>query len=735
MKRHIKILIAALALMVATSSCIKDLDVQPLDPKLMTSDKVFSTPAAYLQALAKIYASYAVSGQQGPAGNPDISGIDEGFGNYLRQYWNAQELSTDEAVISWNDATIKDFHWHTWAPNDVFIAALYSRIFFTIAISNEFIRVSEGKTEGDIPRYQAEARFIRALSYWHAIDLFGSTPFVTEKDKPGAFFPEQIKRDALFSYIEAELKDIETKLGPPRFSYGRADQAAAWMLLAKLYMNAQVYIGQPKYTEALVYINKVIGAGYTLAPDYQNNFVADNHTSPEMIFAINFDGEFTRTYGGMVYLIHAAIGGSMPPAQFGVGGGWGGLRTTSAFVRKFYPNAANGFTPPTTMMSFVPEVQFPVIYVPGGYQQASGYGNNWDPSNTTTVLASVNSDNNYEGYIYFADAGSQFKFTAGPNWDTNWGDDGANGTLEPNGANIVAAVAGYYKINVNLNNMTFTMVRTHWGVIGDATANGWNSDQDLTFNPTTKLWTARLELTGGNKFIKFRANDGWDINYGDDGLNGTLEAGGANIPIAQTGTYQITLKLNKPLYTYTIERLSWDKRAMFWTDGQSLEIVDIGQFTEGWAITKFKNVNKNGSAAIRPHPDFVCTDYPMFRLADAYLMYAECVLRGGTGGTAGQALTYMNALRTRAYGDAGGNITSGQLNLNYILDERARELYWEGHRRTDLVRFGQFTSGTYQWPWKGKVAAGKATEAFRDLYPIPSADLGANPKLKQNPGY
>lgn len=724
MKKYLKISMAALLLAVVTASCIKDLDVSPLDKNVSTSATVYDSPEAYIQGLAKLYASFAVSGQQGPSGMPDIRGIDEGFSNYLRQYWNAQELSTDEAVIAWNDATIKDFHWQTWSPNDVFIQAVYSRIFYTIAISNEFIRVTNGNADADIQKYNAEARFIRALAYWHALDLFGNPPFVTEDDLPGAFFPRQTNPTELFAYIESELKAIEDKLGAPRFEYGRADQAAAWTLLAKLYQNAPVYIGQDKNAECLAYCEKVINAGYQLAPVYQNNFMADNNTSQEIIFSINYDGEYTRSYGGMVYLIHAAIGGTMPAADFGVGGGWGGIRTTKALVQKFYPNVTSAglYSSPKPRKH---KADYPVIYVPGDYQEPT-----WDPANSTQ-LASVNSDGTYEGYIY-VEAGKQFKFTDGPSWDVNYGDDGMDGTLEAGGANIAPAETGYYKLNVNLNDLTYTMVKTEWGVIGDGTAGGWDTDQNMTYDPETKLWSAMLDLTAAT--IKFRANDGWDINYGDDGPNGILEAGGANIPVPEAGTYVITMKLGTPDYTYTLERTSFDSRAMFWTDGQSLDIVDIGQFTEGYAITKFKNVNADGSPAVRPHPDFVCTDYPMFRLADIYLMYAECVLRGG-GGNAGTALDYVNQLRTRAYGDSFGNITSGQLTLDFILDERARELYWEGHRRTDLIRYNKFTTADYLWPWKGRTPEGTATGSFRNLYPIPSADLGANPNLKQNTGY
>jgi hypothetical protein len=124
----------------------------------------------------------------------------------------------------------------------------------------------------------------------------------------------------------------------------------------------------------------------------------------------------------------------------------------------------------------------------------------------------------------------------------------------------------------------------------------------------------------------------------------------------------------------------------------------------------------------------------MFRLGDAYLMYAEAHLRGG-GGDRAQALAYVNALRERANGNTSANITDDQLSLEFILDERGRELLWEAHRRTDLVRYGLFTGGGYLWQWKGGILAGRATDTYRDLYPLPASELTTNPNLTQNPGY
>jgi hypothetical protein len=193
------------------------------------------------------------------------------------------------------------------------------------------------------------------------------------------------------------------------------------------------------------------------------------------------------------------------------------------------------------------------------------------------------------------------------------------------------------------------------------------------------------------------------------------------------------MKLGTPDYTYTMIRKSYDHRALFFTDGQTLEIDKIqDNFIQGWAFAKFKNVTSTGAGGSAT--DYVDTDFPLFRLADVYLMYAEAVLRGG-GGTNSKALELVNALRTRAYKDEAGNITSSDLTLDFILDERAREMYMECTRRTDLIRFGKFTSASYLWPWKGNVKEGVGVDDKYNLFPIPASDIGANPNLKQNPRY
>ena len=614
-------------------SCEDELDKQPVTE--LTESQVFADPASYKEFLARVYAGLAVSGQEGPAGRPDIRGIDEGFSNYLRQFWKHQELNTDEAIIAWNDGTIHDLHNHVWTPANEFIRAMYDRIYFQIGITNQYLRETteeklnergvEGDLRAEIQVFRAEARFMRALSYWHAIDFFGpNIPFVDEEDPVGNFFPEPGEGTEIFNYIESELLAIEPLLVSARQNeYGRADQGAAWMLLAKLYLNAEVYTGSPRYADALNYVERVIGAGYTLVDNYNYLFLADNDfngAENEIIFPIRFDGLSTIGFGGTTFLTHAPVGGKMDPAKFGINGGWGGIRTTKNFVFQF------------------------------------------------------------EGGV-----------------DT--------GTLNDQIGPV-----------------------SQWGLVGSATANGWDGPDMNMHESGADQYGIYANLVAGE--MKFRFNNDWGVNLGDNDTDGTLEPGGTNIPIPSDGLYYITL--NTANNTYTISE-SGDSRENFFTEDQNLEIEDPFTFTDGYAVEKFRNVDVNGNQGSDAGGDFVDVDFPMFRLADAYLMYAEIFLRGG-GGSASQATTYVNMLRERAYGSPAGNITATDLTLDFILDERSRELHWEAHRRTDLIRFGQFTTSGI-WPWKGGVKDGKTTEAFRDIYPIPSTDIIANPLLKQNEGY
>jgi len=260
------------------TSCNKDLDRTPTNET--TADAAYSSAEGYKQALAKVYGSYALTGSSGP-NSTDLGGIDPGTSDFLRLYWVAQEITTDEAMIIWSDPGLPEFHNLNWSSSNVMLTGLYNRCLYQITVCNEFIReASDGKlssrgitgTAADSVRfYRAEARFLRAFQYWVVMDLFANPPFVTETDPIGSYLPKQISRANLFNYIESELKAIEGGMIAPRQNeYGRVDQAAVWALLARLYLNAEVYLGQGngRFTDVLNSSKRLAGSvarsGFTL---------------------------------------------------------------------------------------------------------------------------------------------------------------------------------------------------------------------------------------------------------------------------------------------------------------------------------------------------------------------------------------------------------------------------------------------------------------------------------------
>jgi hypothetical protein len=294
------------ALMV--TSCVKDLDVTPQDPTKILAGNLGDDPVYMKMALGKIYASFIISGQ-GANGGDDIAASDGNFFTTMRALWNLQEITTDEAICAWGDVGIADLNTQTWSPSNPFLTALYQRLALSITYANDFINNATLYGGADADRYIAEARFLRALAYYWAIDLFGQFPFTTEEDGVGKFFPEIGTRTEIFNYIESELKAIENTLGEPKFSYPQADQAAAWMLLAKLYLNAEVYTGTPRWADCKTYCDKVISSNkYSLATNYRQNFSADNdgRHNPEMIFAWEQDGINVQGYVGTTFIIESS---------------------------------------------------------------------------------------------------------------------------------------------------------------------------------------------------------------------------------------------------------------------------------------------------------------------------------------------------------------------------------------------------------------------------------------------
>lgn len=203
----------------------------------------------------------------------------------------------------------------------------------------------------------------------------------------------------------------------------------------------------------------------------------------------------------------------------------------------------------------------PILWVPGSYQPASGYGTEWTQADAPQLLASGVGESDFEGYVYFAEAMTNpdeqgFKLSTQDNWDgTNYGMGADAGTLAADGSNIISD-AGYYLVRANTETLTYTLTNTDWGLIGSATAgvtggDGWVTDADLTYDEEAKTWSITIEL--GDGAIKFRANDDWGLNYGDNDADMSLEEGGADINVT-AGNYTITLDLSNPrAYTYTLQ--------------------------------------------------------------------------------------------------------------------------------------------------------------------------------------
>jgi hypothetical protein len=630
MKNTIKYISILLIVLLGTS-CHKDLDQAPIDPDSFTQNDVFANANQAKGALAKVYASLALTGQQGPAGQPDISDIDEGFSQYTRMLFNLNELTTDNAVVAWGDAGLQDLHGMYWAAGNDFTDAMYYRLAQVVSFANSFIENAANLDDNaEVKSYIAEARFIRAFAYYNLMDLYANVPLVTSVSTE---LPTQSNRQEIFNFVEAELLAIQNDLKTSGSNeYGRVDQVAAWALLSKLYLNAEVWTGTARYNDCVTFSENVMNSTYTInttdvngnGSAYDELFLADNSTNGaqnEFIFALNFDGLHSQTYGGTTFLIHASIGGSMNAADYGVNGGWYGLRTTKNLVNQF--------------------------------------------------AVDINA------------------------------------------------------LNTSLGTLS------DWGLVGSATPNGWGSTDDIElYETSTNHYALYVDLLAGD--LKFRYDENWGQNYGDDGADGTLDSGGANIAIASPGTYYVTMDLDN--MTYTITPFSSDKRGMFWKDGQNLEITDITQFTDGYAVTKFRNIDSQGNQGSDTSGSFADTDLPVIRLAEIYLNYAEAVLRGGGGSTA-TAVDKINELRQRAFGNNGGDITSSDLDLDFILDERAKELYWEGQRRTDLIRYDRFTTNAYLWPFKGNDPAGISVDNYRNIFPLPTNILSINPNLQQNSGY
>ena len=551
------------AVLTGTTSCVSDLDQYPHTET--TSKDVYTSLANYEAVLGKIYAAMVTSGQGKGGDNKDMESVlNKGAGfDYMRMFINMQECGTDEFASTWlTGEQTTGLTYLSWDANDAWVSDMYYRIYYNIALCNEFLRNANsanfsGADAEKMKEYKAEVRFMRALFYYHALDFYRNIPMVTENDPVGSYIPPRYTPQQTFDYIESELKDcVGDMLPASTCPYGQASQGAAYTLLAKLYLNSEVYTGVDKYAECKEAYEKVMDMGYSLESDYSKLFNADNDKrTNEIIFALPVSAEHIVSWGSSTYLVCGQVSlsnANQNVADYGVTAGWSEFRLRPEFVDKF----------------------------------------------TQT-----------------------------------------------------------------------------------------------------------------------------DIDGGDDG----------------------------------------DKRCKFFTNGQSKDISSMTTETAGYLSEKWSNLKDDGITAASNTADAgVETDFPLFRLADVYLMYAECVVRckdandkpldwdpwnGGINindqtvieSRKKGAIYWINLLRERAYGkDENGNprgqvwkenFSSKEAFLQFILDERARELYHEGYRRTDLIRYGQFTTNKYIWQWKGGVHDGQAVDSKYNIYPIPNTELTANPNL------
>lgn len=355
MKRNMKHIawIAAGASMLFTA-CIGDLDTLPLNPSDSTSETVYGADeSGYIAGLTKLYFNF-VSNE-----TTDLQVSDAGASELVRAFWTVQEVTSDACKCAWeNDAWVRAMNTNTWsdADNDA-TYAVYVRTLQGIAYTNEYLRQTASDRLSDrgvsselaakIQGFRAEARFLRAYFYWMALDVFGDVPFTTENSPfGGGVNPKQASRKDVFDYCISELTALAADNSPmpaARSNYPRADKGAVLGLLARMYLNAEVYTGTPMWQEAKDACEDIFTMGYSLCPEYTDLFRGDNGENPEalneVLFGISYDAEQTQSYGGTSYLTLAAIAAtdvSSPQMINGVNNGWGGIRVPYEYVEKYF---------------------------------------------------------------------------------------------------------------------------------------------------------------------------------------------------------------------------------------------------------------------------------------------------------------------------------------------------------------------------------------------------------------
>ena len=382
MKKIIYILTA-----LALTSCINDLDTLPLNKTEPISEYVYGTDeTAYLKGLSRLYFQFVSNDLT------DLQQMDGGASEIIRAFWSVQETTTDAAKCSWeNDAWVRALNTNTWTDvqNDA-VYAVYVRTLQGIAFVNEYLRQTAPARLNDrgvpaelaarIEVFRAEARFIRAYLYWMAIDCFGDVPFTTENSPfGGTYFPKQASRSYIFDYCISELTYLmsdESPMPEARAEYPRADKGSVAGLLARMYLNSNVYTGVERWAEAKAACEAVFDMGYSLCPDYAALFRGDNGTNMqvrgEMLWAIGYNAEKTQSYGGTSYILSAALASTDITDQSRPNGqrnGWAGLRVPYEYVSKYYGVSGQDYETGTYQ---VDDKRGEVFYIKGRSESMDG---------------------------------------------------------------------------------------------------------------------------------------------------------------------------------------------------------------------------------------------------------------------------------------------------------------------------------------------------------------------------
>lgn len=352
-------------------SCTGDLDQEPRDPNNITAPEFAENPLEYLSGvMGKCYSGIAVSGQGGPNGDSDISGLDGGTSQWSRALFMMNEFTTDEVCWIWADVGVFDLCTGTWGSGNANIFGTYSRLYTHIAICNDFIRLvnSAGQygismtadEQKQVDQFVLEARALRALSYYYVIDLFGNAT-VAWDDMPYGETPAQTTRAELYNKVVADLEDVLAAFSDDKPIYGRVGKDGVEALLCRYYLNAEVYTGTAAYDKCWQHAQNIIGRhqgggfqGTGLANDYLALFCGNNDMfmpggslseQNEILWGIPYDSQYTQPYGGTMFLCAAAYknfgdvknpgAGYQNCTDYGLSQNWACMHARQEFSEKF----------------------------------------------------------------------------------------------------------------------------------------------------------------------------------------------------------------------------------------------------------------------------------------------------------------------------------------------------------------------------------------------------------------